>query len=74
MMAGVQLPMPIDPKDKLLALAVQSSGLIQALDQEILRVKGLSNQAQHFLRKLLAAKGLMKLHAGKAKAENEMLV
>lgn len=36
------LPMPLDPKDKLLALALKSSDFIDALDQEMLRITGLS--------------------------------
>ena len=36
------LPLPIDPKDKLMDLAVKSSDLIEALDQEMLRVTGLA--------------------------------
>jgi lysophospholipase L1-like esterase len=36
------LPLPIDPRDKLMDLAVKSSGIIEALDQETLRVTGLS--------------------------------
>jgi lysophospholipase L1-like esterase len=36
------LPLPIDPKDKLMGLAVQSSDIIEALDQETLRVTGLA--------------------------------
>lgn len=35
------LPLPIDPKDKLMDLAVKSSDIIDALDQELLRVTGL---------------------------------
>jgi hypothetical protein len=35
------LPLPIDPKDKLMDLAVKSSDIIEALDQEMLRVAGL---------------------------------
>ena len=34
------LPLPIDPKDKLMDLAVKSSDIIEALDQEMLRVAG----------------------------------
>jgi lysophospholipase L1-like esterase len=37
------LPLPIDPKDKLMDLAVRSSDLIEALDQEMLRVTGLTS-------------------------------
>jgi lysophospholipase L1-like esterase len=36
------LPIPIDPRDKLLDLAVKSSDLIDALDRETLRVTGLT--------------------------------
>jgi len=36
------LPMPLDFKDKLLVLALKSSDFIDDLDQEILRVSGLS--------------------------------
>ena len=36
------LPMPIDPNDKLLNFAVDSSDLIDTLDQEMLRVRNLS--------------------------------
>lgn len=36
------LPLPIDPNDKLLDLAVKSSDLIETLDQEMLRVNGLA--------------------------------
>lgn len=36
------LPMPIDWKDEVIALSVHSSDLVAALDQEILRVSGLS--------------------------------
>ncbi len=35
------LPLPIDPKDKLMELAVKSSDIIDALDQETFRVTGL---------------------------------
>jgi lysophospholipase L1-like esterase len=37
------LPMPIDPRDKLLDLAVKSSDFIDALDRETLRVTGLTS-------------------------------
>jgi hypothetical protein len=36
------LPLPIDPKDKLMDLAVKSSDIIETLDQEMLRVTGLA--------------------------------
>jgi lysophospholipase L1-like esterase len=36
------LPLPIDPRDKLIDLAVKSSDIIEALDQENLRVTGLT--------------------------------
>jgi lysophospholipase L1-like esterase len=36
------LPLPIDPKDKLMELAVKSSDIIETLDQEMLRVTGLA--------------------------------
>ena len=36
------LPLPIDPKDRLMDLAVRSSDIIDDLDQEILRVTGLT--------------------------------
>jgi lysophospholipase L1-like esterase len=36
------LPLPIDPKDKLMDLAVKSSDVIESLDQEMLRVSGLT--------------------------------
>lgn len=36
------LPMPIDPRDKLLALALKSSDFVEALDRENLRVRGLA--------------------------------
>jgi lysophospholipase L1-like esterase len=37
------LPMPLDPKDKLLPLALRASDFMDALDRETLRVTGLSN-------------------------------
>jgi lysophospholipase L1-like esterase len=36
------LPMPLDPRDKLLAFSLQSSDFIDALDRETLRVTGLT--------------------------------
>jgi lysophospholipase L1-like esterase len=36
------LPMPLDPKDKLLPLALRASDFVDALDREMLRVSGLS--------------------------------
>jgi lysophospholipase L1-like esterase len=36
------LPVPLDPKDQLLALALKSSGFVEALDRETLRVTGLA--------------------------------
>jgi len=36
------LPLPIDPNDKLMDLAVKSSDIIESLDQETLRVTGLA--------------------------------
>jgi lysophospholipase L1-like esterase len=36
------LPMPLDPRDKLLAFALQSSDFVEALDREMLRVTGLT--------------------------------
>ncbi len=36
------LPLPIDTKDKLVDLAVKSSDVVEALDQELLRVSGLT--------------------------------
>jgi lysophospholipase L1-like esterase len=36
------LPMPLNPRDKLLALAVQSSDFVDALDREMLHVTGLN--------------------------------
>ncbi len=36
------LPIPIDPKDKLMDLAVKSSDIVEALDREILRITALS--------------------------------
>jgi hypothetical protein len=36
------LPLPIDPRDKLMELAVKSSDIIETLDQETLRVTGLA--------------------------------
>jgi len=36
------LPMPLDPRDKLLAFALQSSDFIDSLDREMLRVTGLT--------------------------------
>jgi len=37
------LPLPIDPKDKLMDLAVRASDVVDALDQETLRVTGLAS-------------------------------
>jgi lysophospholipase L1-like esterase len=39
------LPMPIDPRDKLLDFALKSSDFVDALDRETLRVKGLTAPA-----------------------------
>ena len=36
------LPMPFDPKDDVLALVLQSSDIVQSLDQQLLTVTGLS--------------------------------
>jgi lysophospholipase L1-like esterase len=36
------LPMPLDPSDKLLALALRASDFVDALDREMLRVTGLA--------------------------------
>ena len=36
------LPLPIDPKDTLMALTVKSSDILESLDQEMLRVTGLA--------------------------------
>jgi lysophospholipase L1-like esterase len=36
------LPMPLDPRDKLLAFALQSSDFVDSLDREMLRVTGLT--------------------------------
>jgi lysophospholipase L1-like esterase len=36
------LPLPIDPKDKLMDLAVRSSDIVESLDQELLRVTDLA--------------------------------
>ncbi len=36
------LPMPIDPKDQAMALAIHSSGFLDALDQQTLKVTGLT--------------------------------
>ena len=36
------LPMPLDPRDRLLAFSIQSSDFIDALDREMLRVTGLN--------------------------------
>ena len=36
------LPLPIDPRDKLMDLAVKSSGIVDQLDRETLRVTGLT--------------------------------
>jgi lysophospholipase L1-like esterase len=36
------LPVPLDPKDALLQFALKSSGFVDALDREMLRVSGLS--------------------------------
>jgi len=36
------LPMPVDMSDKIVALAIHSSDFVQALDQELLRVTGLT--------------------------------
>jgi hypothetical protein len=38
------LPMPLDMKDAGVALAVRSSDVVQALDQELLRVSGLTGE------------------------------
>ncbi len=39
------LPMPIDPNDPLVALVLKSADFVQALDQETLKVTGLSDAA-----------------------------
>ncbi|MDE3195414.1 MAG: SGNH/GDSL hydrolase family protein [Acidobacteriota bacterium] len=39
------LPMPIDPRDKLLAFTLQSSDFVEALDREAFRVTGLTGPA-----------------------------
>ena len=36
------LPMPFDPKDDALALVLQSSNIVDALDQQVLKITGLS--------------------------------
>jgi lysophospholipase L1-like esterase len=38
------LPMPVDMKDPVMALAVRSSDFVQALNQEVLKVKGFSGE------------------------------
>ena len=44
------LPMPFDPNDDAIALALRSSNIIESLDQQILRVTGL--QAQRYTLKI----------------------
>jgi lysophospholipase L1-like esterase len=39
------LPMPLDPRDKLLAFALQSSDFVDSLDREMLRVTGLTGES-----------------------------
>jgi lysophospholipase L1-like esterase len=40
------LPMPLDPKDDVLTLVLRSTNIVEALDQQMLKVTGLTNAKQ----------------------------
>ena len=54
------LPMPLDPKDAALQLAVRSSDFLEAMDQEPLKVTGLP-AARYALESMASASGCSRI-------------